>query len=150
MSRHPNSARFHELLAEAGELHDAKQADYGRDHDPFANVRATEEWGIPAWVGAMVRLNDKVQRLKSLVANGSLNNEAATDSFMDIAVYALIARVLYEQEGLVSAGAEVVQRYTPEQIHEAVTNVKEREGMHPMDIHYRFPSQLPRAGDEIG
>ena len=78
-------------------MHDVKQSDYGSDNDPFANVRATEEWGIPAWVGAMIRLNDKVARLKSLASKGSLNNEAATDSFMDIAVYALIAHVLFEE-----------------------------------------------------
>lgn len=96
--RHPNSARFHELLAEAGRTHDAKQRDYGRGDDPFANVRASVEWGLPAWVGAMVRLTDKVRRLQSLAQKGELANEPAIDSFMDIAVYALIARVLYEEE----------------------------------------------------
>ena len=98
VARHKNSARFHALLAEAGRMHDKKQADYGRTDDPFANVRASEEWGIPGWVGAMVRLNDKVRRLQALAQNGRLSNESASDSFMDIAVYALIAHVLYEQE----------------------------------------------------
>lgn len=95
--RHPNSERFHQLLTEMGELHDRKQEDYGRGDDPFANVRASEEWGIPGWVGTMARLNDKVRRLQSLRSKGSLANEAAIDSFMDIAVYALIALVLYEE-----------------------------------------------------
>jgi hypothetical protein len=96
--RHPNSARFHEILQEAGELHDRKQADYGRGDDPFANVRASGEWGVSPWVGAMIRLNDKVRRLQSLVANGKLENESAEDSLRDIAVYAIIALVLFEQE----------------------------------------------------
>ena len=96
--RHPNSARFHEILKELGDLHDLKQADYGRGDDPFANVRASAEWGMPAWVGAMVRLTDKVRRLQSLAQKGSLANEAAEDSFRDIAVYSCIALVLYEQE----------------------------------------------------
>lgn len=95
--RHPNSEKFHALLKEAGELHDKKQADYGRDHDPFANVRSSYEWGVDSWVGAMIRLNDKVKRLQTLSKKGGLANEAAIDSFMDIAVYALIARVLYEE-----------------------------------------------------
>lgn len=99
LERHPNSARFHALLQEAGETHDRKQADYGRGDDPFANVRASEEWGIPGWQGAMIRLNDKVRRLQTLATKGALANESALDSFMDIAVYALIARVLYEQDG---------------------------------------------------
>lgn len=96
--QHPSSKRFHELLEKAGNLHDLKQSDYGRNDDPFANVRQSSDWGVPAWVGAMIRLNDKVVRLKSLASKGSLNNEAAIDSFMDIAVYALIACVLYEQK----------------------------------------------------
>jgi len=98
-SRHAGSARLHELLKEIGELHDRKQADYGTDTDPFANIRASEEFGVPAWVGALIRLNDKVTRLKGFVLRGSLKNESAEDSMRDIAVYALIALVLYEQEG---------------------------------------------------
>jgi len=95
--RHPSSARFHELLNELGALHDRKQADYGRDDDPFANVRGSEEWGITAWIGAMVRAQDKVRRLQSLVRNGELRNESAEDSLRDLAVYAIIALVLYEE-----------------------------------------------------
>lgn len=96
--RHPNSARFHELLKLAGDLHDKKQMDYGKGNDPFANVRASSEWGLKPWVGAMLRLGDKVKRLQALATKGSLANEPAKDSFMDIAVYALIAHVLFEQE----------------------------------------------------
>ena len=40
-SRHLNSTRFHELLAQVGEIHDQKQKDYGREDDPFYNVRAS-------------------------------------------------------------------------------------------------------------
>lgn len=97
-TRHPNSARFHELLSELGDLHDRKQADYGRDDDPFANVRASEEWGVPAWVGAMVRASDKVRRLQALIQNGKLENESAEDSLRDLAVYSIIALVLFEQQ----------------------------------------------------
>lgn len=96
--RHPNSEKFHRYLGEAADLHDLKQSDYGRGDDPFANVRSSSDWGMPAWVGAMVRLNDKVKRLQSLARTGNLSNEGAVDSFMDIAVYALIARVLFEDE----------------------------------------------------
>ena len=96
--RHPSSARFHALLQEAAALHDQKQADYGSDSDPFANVRASEDWGIASWVGALVRLNDKVQRLKAFARKGSLQNESAQDSMVDIAVYALIAHVLYDEQ----------------------------------------------------
>ena len=105
LSRHPLSERFHELLKEAGELHDLKQADYGLDSDPFANVRASSSWGMPAWVGCMVRATDKVRRLQTFARKGELKNESVVDAFMDLAVYALIARILYEEEAADQDGA---------------------------------------------
>lgn len=93
-----SDARFHALLSEIGELHDRKQRDYGKDDDPFANVRAAQDWGMPPWVGAFVRISDKVHRLKRFAARGELANESAEDSMMDIAVYALIALLLYREE----------------------------------------------------
>lgn len=105
-ARHPGSARFHEILDSLAFLHDRKQADYGRDHDPFANVRGAEEWGVPGWVGALIRATDKVRRLQAQAIRGSLANESALDAFDDLAVYAVIARVLFEQDG--EETAEVV------------------------------------------
>ena|SRR5437867_7956828 len=100
---HPGSKRFHKILKELGELHDKKQADYGSDRDPFANVRSSEDFGVPGWVGALVRGNDKVSRLKSFIRKGVLRNEPVEDSLRDLAVYAIIALVLYEES--VHAGA---------------------------------------------
>lgn len=100
MVYHPSSARFHEIRQELGELHDRKQQDYGTDTDPFANVRqSAKDWGLPPWQAAMLRLTDKVRRLQSYAHRGSLANEGVSDSFDDIAVYAVIARVLWEEEG---------------------------------------------------
>lgn len=96
--RHPKSQRFHEILRELGELHDRKQRDYGSDNDPFANVSASKDWGIEPHVGALLRMNDKVQRLKQWIKTGTLANEGAHDSMRDIAVYAIIALVLNEWE----------------------------------------------------
>jgi hypothetical protein len=96
--RHPLSERFHAILKELGALHDKKQADYGRADDPFANVRASTDFGIAGWVGALVRANDKMRRLQKAAQGGALANEGVLDSLNDLAVYAVIARVLYEQE----------------------------------------------------
>jgi hypothetical protein len=95
--RHPLSERFHRILGEIGQLHDKKQADYGRPGDPFANVRSAGEWGIDAWVGAMVRATDKIKRLQKVAQGGSLENESVVDSFQDLAVYAIIGQVLWEE-----------------------------------------------------
>jgi hypothetical protein len=80
-----------------GELHDKKQRDYGTDTDPFANVRGSEEWGVTSWVGALFRATDKLRRLQKFAREGKLANEAVEDSFRDLAVYTIIALVLFEE-----------------------------------------------------
>lgn len=89
--------RFHDKLEAIATLHSEKQMDYGEDFDPYANVRGSQEFGISPWLGAIMRLNDKVQRVKSFAKRGELKNEPLVDSFRDIAVYALIAWILYEE-----------------------------------------------------
>lgn len=99
--------RFLDLLWQMGQLHSRKQEDYGLEGgkydkaDPFANVRASGEFGVTPWVGALIRLNDKVTRLKAFARKGKLANESAEDSMLDIAVYALIALVLYREPAAV-------------------------------------------------
>jgi len=97
LGRHPDSARFHAILGELGALHDKKSRDYGTDTDPFANVRGSEDWGIAPWVGALLRATDKMRRLQKYAKVGELANEAVEDSFRDLAVYAVIALVLFEK-----------------------------------------------------
>lgn len=90
--------RFHALLHEIAALHDRKQADYGTGEDAFANVRASQEFGVAPWVGTLIRANDKWTRIKSLLRKGYLVNESLDDSLMDISVYALIALILKREE----------------------------------------------------
>ena len=90
--------RFTELLQELAALEARKRKDYGTEADPLANVKASEEWGVAPWIGAMIRLTDKVRRLQQFAKRGSLANESAIDSLRDIAVYSLLALMLLEQE----------------------------------------------------
>ena len=93
--RHPLSQAFVDHFTGLIGLHDRKQSDYGRDEDPFYNIRQSANWGVEPWVGALIRLDDKVGRLRNLIRNGGeLQNESVEDSLDDIAVYAWIARVL--------------------------------------------------------
>lgn len=91
-------AGFHAILKEIGELHNKKQADYGRKSDPFANIRASQDFGISPWIGAIVRGNDKMNRIKAFLINGNLKNESLEDSLLDLAVYAIIALRLRREE----------------------------------------------------
>jgi len=91
------SARFHEILIELGELHDKKQKDYGSDSDPFKNVRASEGFGVPGWIGCMMRANDKMIRLQKAATGATLANESIEDSLRDLAVYTVIGLCLFEE-----------------------------------------------------
>jgi len=95
---HPSSRRFYAVLAEAAKLHDKKQRDYGSDVDPFANVKASEDFGIPGWLGCIVRGNDKVRRIMAFATRGELANESIEDALIDLLVYSGIALVLYREQ----------------------------------------------------
>ena len=106
---HPSTQRFLDTLDTMRELHLRKGADYGTNADPFANVRASEDFGIPAWVGCMVRANDKMRRLQKAAQGGEMANESVEDSLLDLAVYAAIGYVLYTEEARREAFRRVVE-----------------------------------------
>src|SRR6185437_6718536 len=89
--------RFLAALEEIRLMHVRKGADYGQGTDTFANVRASEDFGIPGWLGAVMRGNDKMARLKSFAVKGKLENEPVEDSLLDLANYAIIAMVLWRE-----------------------------------------------------
>lgn len=91
--------QFEKVIQEVLEMHRRKGADYGTDQDFFANVSQSALWGIDPWVGAMLRLNDKVIRLQQAATRGSLANEGVEDSMLDIATYAIIALCLFRRAG---------------------------------------------------
>ncbi len=90
--------RFVEILQQIKALHIKKSADYGADDDLLANVRGAEEFGIPAWIGVLIRMRDKMSRLARFAKKGALQNESAQDSLRDLASYSLIASILLEEE----------------------------------------------------
>jgi hypothetical protein len=90
--------KFEQVVQEILTLHKKKSADYGRTGDPFANVRASEDFGIPGWVGCAVRMNDKMRRLQAAAQGSTLQNESLRDSFLDLAVYSIIGLCLLEEQ----------------------------------------------------
>jgi hypothetical protein len=88
---------FEKIVDDILVLHRLKQADYGRKEDPFANVRASEDYGVSGVIGALIRMNDKMRRLQSWAKGSTLKNEGVEDSLMDLAVYSIIALVLYRE-----------------------------------------------------
>lgn len=91
---------FLDVVEEIRELHLRKSKDYGNSKtgDPLANLRAAARFGVDPWLGAVVRLNDKITRIESFVTNGKLANESLQDSLMDIAVYGILALILFREK----------------------------------------------------
>lgn len=82
-----HKATFESVLDEMKELHAKKDKDYGS-----AFHKSFEEFGVTAGV---VRLNDKMERVKSLVKNGKaeVKDESLLDSLKDAACYAVMLYV---------------------------------------------------------
>lgn len=89
--------RFHALLAQIGEMHAKKSQDYGLKDDIFANFRTSEEFGIEPWRAVLVRMNDKITRIKAFAQTGHLANEGVEDSLLDLASYSLIVLLLLQE-----------------------------------------------------
>lgn len=94
----PGSLPFLDLLEELRTLHLSKSQDYGSESDPLANIRQGAEFvGIEAWRGCMVRVADKVQRLRTYCRTGRLVHEGVRDTLLDLAAYSLLAIVLFDE-----------------------------------------------------
>jgi len=95
----PGSLPFLELLEELRQLHLSKSQDYGSESDPLANIRQGAEFvGIEPWRGCLVRVADKVQRLKTYCRTGRLVHEGVRDTLLDLSAYSLLAIVLFDEE----------------------------------------------------
>jgi hypothetical protein len=94
----PGSLPFLELLEEVRQLHLSKSQDYGSESDPLANIRQGAEFvGIEPWRSCLVRVADKVQRLKTFCKTGRLVHEGVRDTLLDLSAYSLLAIVLFDE-----------------------------------------------------
>ena len=76
-----------------------KNADYTSGKGPFANFKASENYGVDPLVGLSVRIGDKIQRLQSFCSQGELQveNESVEDIFKDLIGYSWIALGMLEE-----------------------------------------------------
>lgn len=88
---------FEALIYEMWCMQRKKGADYGSKKDPLANIKSSEVWGVPAWLNALLRIDDKRFRLISFTRRGDLVNESPADAFIDYAVYAVHAVRLFRE-----------------------------------------------------
>ena len=87
----------HKLICEKlNKLYEAKNADYG---DSFS--KSYKEYGLTM---SLIRLEDKLNRLKSLNKNGNaqVKDESIQDTLMDLANYAImtILELMWSVQGV--------------------------------------------------
>jgi hypothetical protein len=96
-----------QILYKCIEIYRAKASDYNHPSkhtiDPLSNFRVAEELGIQAYVGAMVRMADKWERIKTLTYKSTrgegpaVKDESIEDTLMDIINYGAIVLALHRQ-----------------------------------------------------
>ena len=94
----PGSREFLAVLDELGDLHLRKTLDYGVDEDALANIRQSADVvNMEPWAGCILRIADKMHRLKAYHRRGKTEFDGVEDTLKDIACYAAIALVLYRE-----------------------------------------------------
>ena len=95
----PGSREFLDVLDELKQLHLRKTMDYGVDEDALSNIRSSADVvNMPAWAGCILRISDKMHRLKAFFRRGRCEFDGVEDTLKDIACYAAIALVLYREQ----------------------------------------------------
>jgi len=94
----PGSREFLAVLDELRTLHLRKTLDYGVDEDALSNIRQSSDVvNMPAWAGCILRISDKMHRLKAYFRRGKCEFDGVEDTLKDIACYAAIALVLHRE-----------------------------------------------------
>lgn len=94
----PGSAQFLEVLTEVREMHLKKCHDYGDDSDALANIRSSADViNAQPWAGAVLRMSDKMHRLKAFFHSGRVEFDGVDDTLLDLCAYSAIALVLYRE-----------------------------------------------------
>jgi hypothetical protein len=83
--------------------------------DVFANFRCSEVLGVHPVTGIMMRVMDKIQRIKTFVNDGqlSVSGETVDDACEDIINYAVLAKAMLMQERSTMTGGGSVPRSHP-------------------------------------
>ena len=91
------TAEFRRLQREQYELFLHKQHDYGPGNISVGAQLQTEEEVKLSLTGLWFRMNDKIQRLKTLLMGGreaAVNGEPMEDAFLDVSNYGIMATIV--------------------------------------------------------
>ena len=91
------TGEFLKIQSEQYELFCRKQYDYGPQNIAVGTILKTPEDIKLSLLGIWFRMNDKIERLKTLLMrddNHAVENESVIDSFSDISNYGVMAKVV--------------------------------------------------------
>ena len=91
------TAEFKKLQREQYELFCHKQHDYGPGNISVGSPLITEEDVKLSLTGLWFRMNDKIQRLKTLLMSGKTNavqDEPMEDAYLDVSNYGIMATIV--------------------------------------------------------
>ncbi len=95
--------QLHQSMSAKGlEIMKVKNNDYAGSKvgdSPFENFRRSEVLGIPGELGLLVRVMDKICRIKTFVENGTLavKGEPVDDAVLDILNYMVLLQGMIEE-----------------------------------------------------
>ena len=91
---------FYNELMTIADIHARKNADYCGERDPLANLKLCMMMNVDPFIGCLVRIGDKFSRLCSFAQTGYLEvkDESIIDTLRDLAVYSLLAVVLFKEK----------------------------------------------------
>lgn len=94
----PGSEAFIAVLEEVKQLHLKKSLDYGADEDALMNIRDSADIiNVEPWAGAILRISDKMHRLRSFFRRGVVEFDGIEDTLLDMCSYSAIALVMYRE-----------------------------------------------------
>lgn len=79
----------------------SKNADYtAGSADPYANFRMSEAFGIHPAIGILLRITDKLQRIRSFALAGEMavKAESVDDACNDIVNYAILLKGIFREQ----------------------------------------------------
>ena len=91
------TSEFKKIQQDQYELFLRKQHDYGPQNIAVGTALINDEDKRLSLMGIWFRINDKVERIKTLIMrgdDGSLENEGLVDSYSDISNYGVMAQVV--------------------------------------------------------
>jgi hypothetical protein len=93
--------RFKNITKEQYELFCRKQYDYGSGNITLGGDLDDDEDRMLALTALVIRMNDKVNRLKNIIlkhkGNNAVKGETYMDAFKDLSVYGIIAQLVAEK-----------------------------------------------------